>query len=83
MASYVLLLKEKETEGEVVYKFGPDEQHLGKIKYDKKTRMLSELIPVLDSIHKPKFYFDRAARRIARCILEENGEFPKKAYYTL
>lgn len=81
MASYVILLKENESENEVVYKFGPYEQHLGKIKYDKITKMVSELIPVLDLNHKSKFYFDRAARRIARCLFEENSKFPEKAYY--
>lgn len=81
MASYVILLKENESENEVVYKFGPDEQHLGKIKFDKKTNMFSELMPVIGSSNKSKFYFDRAAQRLARCIVKENGEFPEKTYF--
>ncbi|WP_342560605.1 hypothetical protein NSQ95_07440 [Psychrobacillus sp. FSL W7-1457] len=43
MTSYVLLLKEYEDDETVVYKFGPNEEVMGKIELNKITRNFSEL----------------------------------------
>lgn len=81
MASFVLLLKEHEDEGVVIYKFGPNEQQMGRIELNKKTNMFSELEPVLEQNQSSKFYFDRAAQRLARCVVKEGGVFPDKAAF--
>lgn len=81
MASFVLLLKEHEDEGVVIYKFGPNEQQMGRIELNKKTNMFSELEPVPDQNQSPKFYFDRAAQRLARCVVKEGGVFPDKTAF--
>lgn len=78
MASFVILLKEYEDEVAVIYRFGPNDHQMGRIKFDKKTTLISELEPVLDSKQSPNFYFKRAAQRLARCITEEGGFFPDK-----
>jgi hypothetical protein len=77
MASFVLLLKEYEDEAAVIYKFGPSDHQMGRIKFDKKTTIISEVEPVPDSEQSPNFYFKRAAQRLARCIAE-GGSFPDK-----
>ena len=78
MASFVLLLKEYEDEEKVIYRFGPNEEQMGKIELNKKTNMFSEIEAVQDSTQSSKFYFDRAAQRLARCLVKEKGEFLEK-----
>jgi hypothetical protein len=81
LASYVLLIKEKENEAEVIYRFGPDESKMGLIRLDKKTKRFSELAVVPDLSQSSVFYFDRAAQKLAKCFTE--GEFPDKtAFYS-
>ncbi|MEK3806083.1 hypothetical protein MHB63_05755 [Bacillus sp. FSL H8-0547] len=65
MASYVLLIKEYEDDETVVYKFGPNEEIMGKIKLIKINRKFSELESLPDQNFPTKFYFDRAAQRLA------------------
>ncbi|MDD1505698.1 hypothetical protein PVA17_23535 [Lysinibacillus sp. CNPSo 3705] len=36
MAAFVLMLKEFENEDRVVYQYGPNENSMGRIEYDKK-----------------------------------------------
>ncbi len=36
MAVYIIMLKEYEDEERVVYNYGPSEEAMGKIEYDKK-----------------------------------------------
>lgn len=79
MASFVLLLKECENENVVIYRFGPNEQQMGLIELNKVTDIFSELEPVPNAARpSSKFYFDRAAQRIVRCLIEEGGVFPDK-----
>ncbi|WP_419958280.1 hypothetical protein [Psychrobacillus psychrotolerans] len=81
MASYVLLLKEYEDDETVVYKFGPNEEIMGKIELNKITRKFSELESLPDQHIPSKFYFDRAAQRLAVCLVRENGIFPDKTAF--
>ncbi|PJI09250.1 MULTISPECIES: hypothetical protein [Clostridium] len=81
MAAFVLLLKEYEDENIVVYKFGPNEESMGKIELNKKTKMFNELESVPDSGHSSQFYFDRAAQRLARCFIKEGGKFPNRTTF--
>jgi hypothetical protein len=80
MASYVLLLKEKDDEESVIYKFGPNELNMGKIMLNKKTMIFTEIEPVHDELIKPKFYFDRAALKITKYFSSGRG-FPDKASF--
>jgi len=73
MASFVLILKEYEDNEVVIYKFGPNETTLGKIQFDKIRNHFVELEPVPDSEMPSKFYFDRAAQKITKCVIK--GEF--------
>lgn len=81
MASFVLLLKEHEDESVVIYKFGPNEQQMGRIELNKITNVFAELESVSDQKGSSKFYFNRAAQRLARCVGKEGGVFPDKAAF--
>ncbi|MGK5507758.1 hypothetical protein [Brevibacillus formosus] len=81
MASYVLLLKEFENDETVVYKFGPNENIMGKIELNKLTRKFSELEGIPDASIPSKFYFDRAAQRLAVFQIREGGNFPERTAF--
>ncbi|WP_322925070.1 hypothetical protein [Paenibacillus campi] len=78
MGAFVLLLKDYEDESIVIYRFGPKENIMGKIELNKEARTFSELEPINNPNHSNQFYFDRAAQRMARCLLKEEGVFPEK-----
>ncbi|MGM0713815.1 hypothetical protein [Brevibacillus parabrevis] len=81
MASYVLLLKEFENDESVIYKFGPNEKVMGKIELNKITGKFSELEGIPDPRIPSKFYFDRAAQRLAVCLVREGGIFPERTAF--
>ncbi|PAF23097.1 hypothetical protein CHH49_00615 [Terribacillus saccharophilus] len=81
MASYVLLLKNYEDSESVIYKFGPNEKVMGEIKLIKSTRQFSELEGLPDKSIPSKFYFDRAAQRLAVCLVNEGGVFPERTAF--
>lgn len=81
MGSYVLLLKEYEDDEIVIYKFGPNEKIMGKIKLNKITRKFSELESLPDENIPTQFYFNRAAQRLAFCLVREGGIFPEKTAF--
>lgn len=78
MGAFVLLLKDYEDESVVIYRYGPKEDIMGKIQLNKETRMFAELEPINNPKHSNQFYFDRAAQRMARCLVKEGGIFPEK-----
>lgn len=81
MATYVLLLKEYEDNETVVYRFGPNENTMGTIELNKITRKFSELEAVPGSNFPSKFYYDRAAQRLAVCLVREDGVFPGRTTF--
>ncbi|WP_059050550.1 hypothetical protein [Paenibacillus senegalimassiliensis] len=81
MASYVLLLKEHEDDNTVVYRFGPNEDIMGKIELNKTTKKFSELESLPDPTIPNKFYFDRAAQRLVVCLVREGGIFPERTAF--
>lgn len=81
LASYVLLLKEYENDETVVYKFGPNEEVMGKIELNKVTRKFSELESLSDQNIPSKFYFDRVTQKLAVCLVREGRVFPEKTAF--
>lgn len=81
MASFVLLLKDYEDEEKVIYHFGPNEQIMGNIELNKKNETIQEVTPVVNANNESKFYFDRAAQRLAMCLYRENGQFPNRTTF--
>jgi len=80
MATYVLMLKDYEDEDKVVYKFGPDENRMGKVEINKKTKEYIELEAVPES--GTKFYFNCTVSKLLKYLRENEGqEFPEKTFY--
>lgn len=48
--SFVLLIKDLEDEERVIYRFGPDEQRMGRIELNKKEETIQEIEPVLNAM---------------------------------
>ena len=76
MAVYVLLLKEYEDEEKLIYKYGPNEEILGKIQYDKKLDKIIEIKSIVKEGVSNEFYFRRAAQKIAVMSKMEDNIFP-------
>lgn len=58
LASYVLLLKEYEDDETVVYKFGSNEEMMGKIELNKVTKKVLDLQSLPEQNLASTFYFD-------------------------
>lgn len=79
MATYVLLVKEEETEDFVVYKFGHDKDRLGKLRLDKVSGEPEELEKVPDTT--TDFYYFSAASKLIRILKKRDGVFPDTTSY--
>lgn len=75
MAVFVLMLKEFENEDSVVYLYGPNENSMGRIEYDKKNKIINQLSPIDSQEFADDFFFKRAGRRLSRMIIKENQNF--------
>ncbi|OKP85336.1 hypothetical protein A3842_07280 [Paenibacillus sp. P3E] len=78
MAVFVIMLKEYEDEERVVYLYGPNEETMGKIEYDKKNGVINQLSPIDSDSYADDFFFKRAGRRLARMIIKENNNFVER-----
>lgn len=77
MAVYILMIKLEENEEKVVYKFGPNESHMGIIEFNKLKREFTIQASVNDGILSNKAYERWAAEKIAKLMYKEDGIFPK------
>ncbi|MGE5675280.1 MAG: hypothetical protein ACM3XM_15630 [Mycobacterium leprae] len=73
MSKYtVILIKESETETEVVYRFGPNEAHMGRLKMEKKTGSVYEMDEV--PVEHPGAFFTCGAYKLL--AHRAKGEYP-------
>ncbi|MCS1350907.1 hypothetical protein [Mechercharimyces sp. CAU 1602] len=82
MGISVLLLKEKEHNGGVIYKYGPNEQLMGRIELNTKILTFHQLSPVPGE--EGLVYYNRAAGRLARFYYTEYTEgsvFPDELFH--
>ncbi|MGG1517989.1 hypothetical protein ABE504_21410 [Paenibacillus oryzisoli] len=78
MATYVVLIKKFEDETRVVYKFGPSEENLGEIEFNKKTEDFTELVGVT---RDPQGHdFMRAVSALVKCYRSGEG-FPDRTFF--
>lgn len=75
MAVFILMLKEFEDETKVVYLYGPNEDSMGKIEYDKKKEVINQISPICSNEFDDEFFFKRAGRRLSRMIIKDNQNF--------
>lgn len=78
MATYLMLIKVHEDAEKVIYKFGPTEERLGGIEFNKVKEEFTQLerVPGTTKDH----VFMKAASAIARCYTEGDG-FPDKTFF--
>ncbi|MEH1841369.1 MAG: hypothetical protein V7L20_22090 [Nostoc sp.] len=74
MAFYVLILKDKEDENGVTYRFGPNEEHLGSLWLDKSSGEVKELQKI--PVHNSQAFFQGAAVKVRQHW--KKGLFPEK-----
>lgn len=74
MAVYVLIVKDKEDDMGVTYRFGPHEDHLGTLWIDKSTGEVKEVEKT--PANNPQAIFQRAAVKIWQHW--KQGVFPEK-----
>lgn len=77
MAVFVLMIKMENNEEKVVYKFGPNEEHMGIIEFNKVNREFNIRESVNDGIISNKAYERWAAEKIVKLMYKEGGEFPE------
>ena len=78
MAVYMLMLKLEDDEEKVVYKFGPNENQLGIIEYNKLAKKFTIRESVNDCILSNEAYEKWAAEKIAKLMYKEGGIFPTR-----
>lgn len=78
MAVYVLMKKIKDNEKKVVYKFGPNDNLMGIIEFDKNQKTFNIIKKVSDDISMNKAYEKWAAEKIVKIMYRENGIFPNE-----
>ncbi|WP_413366916.1 hypothetical protein [Lysinibacillus sp. 3P01SB] len=75
MAVFVVMVKDFEDEDRVVYFYGPNENTMGRIEYDKKHGVINQISPIESNDFADDFFFKRAGRRLSRMIMRENHNF--------
>ena len=80
MAAYVLMKKLEEDDKKVVYRFGPNENNMGIIEFDKieKEFTILEKIKAINSDTDSIKYENWAAQKIVKIMYKENGIFPER-----
>ncbi len=76
MAAYVKMIKKYDDEKTVIYQFGPDENQMGEIEFDKKRKKFKILKQVNDIRISNQAYERWASQQIIKIMYRNNGEFP-------
>ncbi len=78
MAYYVLIRKEAEDDDRVVYQFGPNENQLGRLSFDKRSGVAEEIEAV--PVEQKHQFFVRAAAKIHQHWLK--GSLPERTSWS-
>ena len=76
MLTYVKMIKKIDDEKRVIYQFGPDENQMGEIEFDKVKKIFHILKQVNDLQISNQAYENWAAQQIMKIMFRNNGEFP-------
>ncbi len=69
--------KMEDNEEKVVYKFGPNKEHMGIIEFDKVNSTFNIRESVNDGVISNKAYERWTAEKIVKLMYKEGGEFPE------
>jgi hypothetical protein len=75
MARYVLIVKESENDERVIYRFGPNEESLGRLQIHKSNGDVEELEPIPLPVKNPQAFFAPAAVKLRQHW--QVGAFPE------
>ena len=76
MAAYVKMIKKFDDDRKVIYQFGPNENQMGEIEFDKKRKEFRVLKQVNDKRHSNQVYEEWASQQILKIMYRNNGQFP-------
>lgn len=76
MAVYVKMIKMFDDEKRVIYQFGPNENQMGEIEFDKEKKIFSVLKHINDSKISNQAYENWTSEQILKIMYRNNGQFP-------
>lgn len=76
MAVYMKMIKKFDDENRVIYQFGPNENQMGEIEFDKGEKIFRILKKVNDSKVSNQAYENWASEQIIKIMFRNNGQFP-------
>lgn len=76
MAVYLKMIKKYDDEKKVIYHFGPNENQMSEIEFDKEKKVFNILNQVNDSRISNQAYENWASEQIIKIMFRNNGHFP-------
>lgn len=76
MAAYVKMIKKFDDDKRVIYKFGPSENQMGEIEFNKENKKFNILKQVNDSQISNEAYEKWASEQIIKIMYRNKGQFP-------
>lgn len=76
MAVYMKMIKKFDDDRKVIYQFGPNENQMGEIEFDKEKKIFNILKQVNDLRISNQAYENWASEQIIKVMFRNNGRFP-------
>lgn len=76
MAVYLKMIKVFDDDMRVIYQFGPNQDYMGEIEFDKVKKTFRILKHVNDSKISNQAYENWASEQIVKIMFRDNGIFP-------
>ena len=77
MAVYMKMIKKFDNDRKVIYQFGPNENQMGEIEFDKEKKIFNILKQVNDLRISNQAYENWASEQIIKVMFRNNGRFPE------
>ena len=77
MAVYMKMIKKFDDDRKVIYQFGPNENQMGEIGFDKEKKIFNILKQVNDLKISNQAYENWASEQIIKVMFRNNGRFPE------
>lgn len=77
MAVYMKMIKKFDDDRKVIYQFGPNENQMGEIEFDKEKKIFNILKQVNNLKISNQAYENWASEQIIKVMFRNNGRFPE------
>lgn len=77
MAVYMKMIKKFDDDRKVIYQFGPNENQMGEIEFDKEKKIFNIFKQVNDLRISNQAYENWASEQIIKVMFRNNGRFPE------